>query len=686
MTLLNHLIQKLGPLDDITATLASLSGLPEALEQVAVFRQTMEAMQARFTNQQPQPQRQIEQAQQIEISTYQTQMTQLQQSIDQIKRKVDSSPSSPGTSQDDGKVLAAIAELKATVDQLKLAAPPRIPHPEGDQQKDVSALLELVSDLKRDIAEMKERPTITTQTPGPAASHDDTRKILQTLLAEVRVGQANIPNAVAIDFPTPDTAPRPLHTTQGPQQASALPTRKMDRPVKPTSKARQDPPTFKAITKRAGLTGSRDPLSLFGTGVANGPADASTGLEPDDVFGAVQTIDTAGRTTVGSKRKADPGTAPLTATYSTIAEALAYQSADPPTPPRPRPHESIPDSTQSASRNSSSGSLSRQSKKRKTATGGADSASLEIKKQGLLGSFKPTTRSDATKARGLGIEVIDLASSDSSSAGRKGSGSAGGQGRTTSASGQKTSESGQKVKQSHKKGMGKGRVRVLPKSITPPVLPARSSQPQVEPAPEPNIARPAGAAAPFAPEDWGQDLGEDAQSQSQTQPQTQTQDIEPTQLNESNPDSTFDFGHGQFPSVPTLPAYESTENIETEAETQLNPTLPQAETIPVDEGLTSSEQVERSLMETKVVGRGTSIASEATSDDLFLANLNRPREEEEATSTPTPTPKRAEPAYRRWQKPKAENEGGAAKPGFFSSLTQKNKNFLSMMVDSDDED
>jgi hypothetical protein len=198
-------------------------------------------------------------------------------------------------------------------------------------------------------------------------------------------------------------------------------------------------------------------------------------------------------------------------------------------------------------------------------------------------SMRPTTRSCSNRGKEIGIDVINLESSESSGKKR------GGVVPETSNSGDTTWPLG------------------VPDSIRPePRGSGRHDQPiEIESPPLPET----------------QDLG---QSQSQSQVQTQTQ------LNNSQIESTFEFGHGQLPSVPSLPGYESTQ-FETQVDT---PTQKEKE-------VTSTELVEQSL------------------------------------GLPPPPPRRAEPGYRKYQVPRTY--GSSAK---MHGLMKGNFGWLD---DSDDE-
>jgi hypothetical protein len=314
-----------------------------------------------------------------------------------------------------------------------------------------------------------------------------------------------------------------------------------------------------------------------------------------------------------------------------------------------------------------------------------------------LGQFKPTTRADATKARGLGIEIIDLAGSDSTSSlgGRKGSaGSAtGSQGRKKSAdagavktygSSQRNREESQALNQK-----GKGKETTSPSST-------QADIPTVSPTPVPIDALETLSAprvfSPPPPDSQDDNHDHDrsrSHSPEDTQARTQTLEIEPTQLNDSQANSTMDIGYGQPLSIPSLPAYESTAGIETE--TQIDTFVPiDSKHTDKEPATTSSEQVEQSLM----IKQKDQIRPEQSADDFLVAQLNRAPVNTPSSSSatvasvlapaPTPTPKRPEPSYRKYQKAKPVVSGSSASSSLFGRLTKKS--FFSMLDNSDDED
>jgi hypothetical protein len=312
-----------------------------------------------------------------------------------------------------------------------------------------------------------------------------------------------------------------------------------------------------------------------------------------------------------------------------------------------------------------------------------------------LGQFKPTTRADATKARGLGIEIIDLAGSDSTSSlgGRKDSaGSATrSQGRKKSAvagavktygSSQRNREESQALDQK-----GKGKETTSPSST-------QADIPAVSPTPVPvdaleTLSAPRVFSPP--PPDSQDDIrsSDGNQTLAETQVRTHTLEIEPTQLNDSQANSTMDFGYGQPLSTPSLPAYESTAGIDTD--TQINTFVPiDSKHADKEPATTSCEQVEQSLM----IKQKDQIRLENPANDFLLAQLNQapvitPSSSSAAVASalapaPTPTLKRPEPSYRKYQKAKPVVSGSSANSSLFGRLTKKS--FFSMLDNSDDED
>jgi len=500
MTLLNHLITKLNPLDDITSTLSSLSGLPEALEQVAVFRETMKTMQDRMSNR-PEPQAQAAQIPSIDVNR----ISKLQETMEEIMRKVDI-PSEPTIGLDSGKVFGAITRLKRALEEVKSSISTGS---SGEDSGEMKEMRDLVLEMKAEMAGMKDTlANLSRPTPTPAIDHE-LNNTLRAILEQLKhrpVPQItnDTPTPFIEQAHTPTTGTRPVSYIPQPPESEDItsPPRVLDRPIRPTPWALQDPAAMRIIGNR---------------GVQSDP-----GAEGSDIFGTIQPIP-SNPTTANKKRK--------TKNPSTLKFTL----------PLP-PHQGQSQGSQStSSRHSSNGSVTNQRKRKSPPN------SL---------SLRPTTRSCSNRGKEIGIDVINLESSESSGKKRAIVPESSNSGDTTWPLG-------------------------LPDSRQPEIRPRSGGHDQ-----------PIEIETPPLPET--QDLG-----QSQSQVQTQTQ------LNNSQIDSTFDFGHGQLPSVPSLPGYESTQ-----FETQVNtPTQKEKE-------VTSTELVERSL------------------------------------ALPPPPPRRAEPGYRKHQGPR----------------------------------
>jgi len=531
MTLLNHLITKLNPLDDITSTLSSLSGLPEALEQVAVFRETMRTMQERISNRpDPHTQAQLPPIEKDQIS-------KLQETMEKIMRKVDIS-SEPTVGVDSGKVFGAIAGLKRALEEVKTAV---ATGSGGEVSGEVKEMRDLVLEMRMEMAGMKDtlanlaRPVTST----PAIDHEMTAT-LRAILEQLKYRPA--PHAISdtpVPFPgqvhTPTTGIRPVSDKLLPPEAEdiASPPRVFGRPIRPTPWARQDPAAMRVIGNRG--------------------VQSDAGGIGSDIFGAIQPIPTD-HTTADKRRKTKVSSIPK------FTLPIPTDSRGP-----------IRGSQSTSSRQNSTGSVANKMKRKSPPN------SL---------SLRPTTRSCSNRGKELGIDVINLESSGSSGKKR------GTIVPDTSNSGDTTWPLG------------------LPDSAQPLTRPRAGAE-----------DRPIEIETPPLPET--QDLG---QSQSQTQVQTQTQ------LNDSQFDNTNEFGHGQLPSVPSLPVYESTQ-----FETQVDsPTQTEKE-----KEVTSTELVEQSL------------------------------------ALPAPTLRRAEPGYRKYQTPRTY--GGSTKMHGFL-----NGNFR-LLDDSDDE-
>jgi hypothetical protein len=499
MTLLNHLITKLNPLDDITTTLSSLSGLPEALEQVAVFRETMKTMQDRISNR-PGPQPQALPS--IDVD----QVTKLQETMDEIMRKIDT-PSGPSVGLDSGKVFGAITGLKRALEEVKKSLSTGSG---GEASGEMKEMRDLVLETKAEMAGMKDTlANLSQPVPGPAIDHE-MPNTLRAILEQLKyrpVPQVNdTPAPLLGQAHTPTTGTRPASDNpQTPEpEDDASPPRVLDRPIRPTPWAQQDPAAMRIIGDRS--------------------VQSDHGGEGSDIFGTIQPI-LSDSTTANKKQKTKP------------SSTLKFTLPIPPTQGQSQGSQST------SSRHSSNGSVTNQRKRKSPPN------SL---------SLRPTTRSCSNRGKEIGIDVINLESSESS--GKK---------RAivpeTSNSGDTTWPLG------------------LPDSIQPETRLRSGGHDQ-----------PIEIESPPLPET--QDLG---QSQSQSQVQTQTQ------LNNSQIESTFEFGHGQLPSVPSLPGYESTQ-FETQVHT---PTQKEKE-------VTSTELVEQSL------------------------------------ALPPPAPRRAEPGYRKYQGPR----------------------------------
>ena len=495
MTLLNHLITKLNPLDDITATLSSLSGLPEALEQVAVFRETMKTMQDRISNR-PGPPAQAAQIPEIDVN----QITKLQEMMEEIRRKIDI-PSGPSVGLDSGKVFGAITGLKRALEEVKSSIGAGSG---GEASREMKEMRDLVLEMKVEMAGMKDTlANLSQPVPTPAIDHEMTTT-LRAILDQLKhrpVPQVNdTPAPLLGQVHTPTTDIRPVSDIPQPPEPDddASHPRVLDRPIRPTPWALQDPASMRIIGNR--------------------------GVQGSDIFGTIQPI-LSHSTTANMKRKTKPS--------STLKFTL----------PIPPIQGGSQGSQSTSSRHSSNGSVANRMKRKSPPN------SL---------SLRPTTRSCSNRGKEIGIDVINLESSESS---------------------------------------GKKRARVVPETsnsgdTTWPLGLPESIRP--EPRGSGRHDQPIEIESPPLPET--QDLG---QSQSQSQVQTQTQ------LNNSQIESTFEFGHGQLPSVPSLPGYESTQ-FETQVDTPI-----QREK---EKEVTSTELVEQALA--------------------------------------PPPPRRAEPGYRKYQGPR----------------------------------
>jgi hypothetical protein len=501
MTLLNHLITKLNPLDDITTTLSSLSGLPEALEQVAVFRETMKTMQDRISNR-PGPQPQALPS--IDVD----QVTKLQETMKEILRKVDI-PSGPSVGLDSGKVFGAITGLKRALEEVKTSVSTRS---SGEASGEMKEMRDLILEMKVEMAGMKTTlANLAQPVPTPAIDHEMT-STLRAILEQLKhrpVPQVNdTPAPLLGQVHTPTTGIRPIPDAPQPPDSEDVssPPRVFGRPIRTIPWGQQDPAAMDVIGDR---------------GVQPGP-----GGEGSDIFGTIRPI-LSNSTTANKKQKTKPS--------STLKFTL----------PIPPIQGGSQGSQSTSSRHSSNGSVTNKMKRKSPPN------SL---------SLRPTTRSCSNRGKEIGIDVINLESSESSGKKR------GGVVPETSNSGDTTWPLG------------------LPESVRPePRGSGRHDEPiEIESPPLPET----------------QDLG---QFQFQSQVQTQTQ------LNNSQIESTFEFGHGQLPSVPSLPGYGSTQ-FETQVDT---PTQKEKE-------VTSTELVEQAV----------------------------------GLPPPPPPPRRAEPGYRKYQGPR----------------------------------
>lgn len=590
MTLLNHLITKLGPLDDITSTLASLSGLPEALEQVAVFRNTMEAMQTRIANRPTQPQAQapIEAEARVpplDLSNT-NQITKVLEAVEEIRKKIET-PTPPSVGLDSGKVFGAITGLKRTLEDLKTSIPagPAIPPLIGDEEttardRDMKEMKDLVLEMKAEMAALKESMVNHTSAPVPApapAIDGETVSTLRAILDQLK--ERPLPTNQP---PTPTTGIRPATAerdlppmSEGPASQES-PPRIFDRVIRPTAKARQDPDTMRAVEGR-NTQPTADGLD------ADGPGPMAT-----DAFGVVQPIPSGITTVAGAHKKRK-----TTATKTTLGSAV--------------PNNSTPDEQASqgtSSRNTSTGSVANKGKKRKTPPGD----SLGMKQEALEGlkmnMDRPMTRADSTRAKAVGIDIIEIgSSSEGSKSGNKRSGSSTGKKKTTPPQSTSTSTA-------------------FPTHSW--ALPSLSTTDNLESLPLPESQLPESQLA--FPESR----------------------LEPTQHDNSQPDSMMDYGHGQLPSVPSLPVYESTEGY---TDTYVTP-RPEYEDVEEEdrEAVRSTEQVEESLM------------------------------------VPAEKAKRAEPGYRKYQKPGQPGQGQGPKTyGNNTKLFGFMKGRMALLDESDDE-
>jgi len=641
MTLLNHLITKLGPLDDITTTLESLSGLPEALEQVAVFQETMQAMQNRIvTRAEPHPQPQPQTQPQLHVeqvpSSISTQITKLQETIDEVRKKVEAPPlpAPPAIGLDSGKVFGAITGLKRGLEEVKASISTGGVHAGGtdDANGEMKEMRDVVMELKAEILGMKSTLanfTLPAPQPSSATVDKEITDALRAVLDEIKDlraqptlkqvpavmnGDPNVNSDVnsntfathgtEYQIPTPTTGIRsspedthPARLQTEPEAAEQSPLRVLGRPIRATPWATQDPSAKRLIAKR------NAPLEAD---------NAQAGGSGTDIFGAIQPVPSI---PPSKKRKTPP--------KPTLGSGLPiYKNT------RKRSQSA----SQTSSRNTSHGSVANKAKTRNTSNGAvaidnryvkqktSQGDTREVKEEGMKGlGVAYTTRSEAKRGLAAGVDIINL-DSGSESSGKKG-GRIGGPSSNvapvTPDSGDITCPLGSEANIASPDDNDRLNVGSQHQPI------------EIESLPLPDT----------------QDLGQgESQLQAQVLPLsqgfTQTLNQTQTQLNHSQTDSTFEFGYGQLPSVPSLPAYDST------ADTQVDIYAPELRGHKKNDQdvVTSTELVEQSL------------------------------------ALPSPSqPKRAEPGYRKYQNKAPMTYGGNSKMHGFL------KGNFGLLEDSDDE-
>jgi hypothetical protein len=565
------------------------------LEQVAIFSNTMKAMQARMANRveaPPPPQEPLQRRIQSEIST--SQFAQVQETLDEIRKKIVSPTSVSAmpteSSMENGKVLEAIAELRQAVEGLKTTTA-NTGSVRPDNGVDMEDIRKLILETRGEISDLKAQLAAITPRAEPTVD-DDTAKTLRSILDQLKKRDER--PAPVQSIATPDTGLRPpsIPLQQAIDLSSPQPGsigRKSGRVIRPSAKALQDPAIMRAMGSRiCSDTGcvnvEAGPPSRSGSATGSGAGTAP----PGDVFGVMETITSHPSSAVGRPTKKQKGKA--TANTNPATYALRTRTAN--------SQEIGSQSTPTSSRNTSAGSVANKAKKRKSPsddlsclTDGnpkqkqkSTSNSLNIKKERVRSlSYKPTTRADATKAKAFGYDIIEISDTSEESGGSKS------RGNNSSGSGSK-------------KGNSTSTTFAVPiQSDIGDSIPADVST-------NVDSVQPPESLPPL-----------DSQPLSQTQRQGDTQTGDDFGHGQPLPVPSFGYDHNlsapslvrdQTLSVPSLPGYESTDlntaargsQSQFDPNTYISPTRKDRQTEqPMDEATTSSEMVDQSLM----IGRGS---------------------------------------------------------------------------------
>lgn len=237
MTLMTHLITRLSTLDEISTTLTSLKDLPRAIKDVAVFKQCLDAVQNRLTNQSP--------PQQAAIQSYPgspkllESIAQLQNSLRDIDRKLVDDHSARGVEPE--KILDVLEGIQTTMSSIQQKQ--QVPVTPGVDPEDFNNLVDVVGSLNEQLTDFMNKQAAATAAPQ-SAGHI---KQLETAITEIRL-------AIRTFTTLQQQQQRPLQGAHDPQlKAMLTPSSNVDiskDSLPPTQLGDPSRPLFSALSPR----------------------------------------------------------------------------------------------------------------------------------------------------------------------------------------------------------------------------------------------------------------------------------------------------------------------------------------------------------------------------------------------------------------------------------------------------
>lgn len=404
---MNHLILALSPLQNITIALESLPSLPEALQNVAIFQQAMQEMKDKIERR---PQITNGDMSGIESSPLANALKDLSRKIDQIKLQIGSF-TPPSNSSDPSQLASAIQTLADRLGEsiVARASAPQQPGTADRIDRGINGLHSTGAGLS------------TTAQTGPdfVPNHDSSNR-QEVITTPIYVPKVNlIPPSSEPQFDSPTAiAARNEAIESANWDRTSLTVREEDRhrsPIVPAPSALRD---MLIGEDDDGVDDATPPASrgaLFAQNNINTMPGTSATLSTDEIV------------SYSNEKRKRSGSQQITLAQAIADSTIATNHATPSTPAPVEPADAHPVepaapepvvtgtiaqpiSQTAESEYVSSGSIP--PKRRKTSNN--TRAVKQERLSGQLLGYKPTTRSEATKAKEVGFDIINLVDSETS--------------------------------------------------------------------------------------------------------------------------------------------------------------------------------------------------------------------------------------------------------------------------------